>query len=244
MPDSPTLGGPRPATARELRAVLFAEREGEPFFIHRCPDGRLRITKLPDGKRSLTIGRGAAADLSIPWDGRVSGLHAEAQRLAGELTLVDDGLSRNGSYLNGARIRGRRRLRNGDLLRFGASVVQVRIPGDSDRAATSADVESPIEVSFSAQQQKVLLALCRPLLGGESLAAPVTNQQIADELSLSVAAVKLHLRALFQKLRVGDLPHNRKRLTLARLALRTSLFPDGELSAGAETPALAVASAT
>lgn len=225
-------GVPRPATARELQAVLLAERDGEPFFLDRCPDGCLRITKLPEAAGSLTIGRSAASDLSIPWDGQVSALHAEAQRLAGELTLVDDGLSRNGSYLNGARVRGRRRLRDGDLLRFGASVVQVRIPGDADRTATSASVEAPITVSFSAQQRKVLVALCRPLLDGESLAAPATNQQIADELSLSVAAVKLHLRALFEKLRVGELPHNRKRLALARLALRTSLFLEGELGGG------------
>ena len=227
-------GLPRPATARELQAVLRAEREGQPFFIDRCPDGQLRITKLPDSGANLTIGRNAASDLSIPWDDQVSALHAEAQRLAGELALVDDGLSRNGSYLNGARIRGRRRLRNGDLLRFGASVVQVRIPGDADRTATSASVEAPITVSFSAQQRKVLVALCRPLLGEESLAAPATNQQIADELSLSVAAVKLHLRALFEKLRVGELPQNRKRLALARLALRTSLFLEVGLSGGVE----------
>ena len=41
--------------------------------------------------------------------------------------LVDDE-SRNGSYLNGKRIRGRHALRDGDVLRFGDTVVLFRAP--------------------------------------------------------------------------------------------------------------------
>ena len=38
--------------------------------------------------------------------------------------------------------------------------------------------------------------------------------QIAEELYLSQAAVKTHIRALFERLEVGDLPQNRKRARL------------------------------
>ena len=38
---------------------------------------------------------------------------------------------------------------------------------------------------------------------------PATNQQIADELFLSLDAVKMHLRALFHKVGIDDLPQTR-----------------------------------
>jgi pSer/pThr/pTyr-binding forkhead associated (FHA) protein len=222
-------GAPGAETAGELQAVLRAEREGEPFLLVRGPGGDLRILKVSPEAGSLTIGRSPAADLSIGWDGQVSALHAELKQLAGELTLVDDGLSRNGSYVNGERIRGRQRLRTRDVLCFGTTLVQVRIPGDAGRTETRASGDASMTPVLSAQQRKVLTALCRPVVGGDSLAAPATNQQIADELSLSVAAVKLHLRALFEKFQIGELPQNRKRLALARRALLTSsVMPDAQ----------------
>jgi DNA-binding NarL/FixJ family response regulator len=52
------------------------------------------------------------------------------------------------------------------------------------------------------------------------LAAPATNQQIADELFISVAAVKSHLRELFRKFDVGELPQQHKRLRLVDLAFQ------------------------
>jgi pSer/pThr/pTyr-binding forkhead associated (FHA) protein len=229
MPNHPAAaafgGMPRAATGGELQAVLRAERDGAAFLIARAPGAGLLILKVPPEARSVTIGRSAAADLSIGWDSQVSTLHAEVEQLAGELMLVDDGLSRNGSYVNGARIRGRHRLRDGDVLRFGASLVQVRVPGDARRTETSVGADVRIVPALSAQQRNVLSALCRPALAGEPLAAPATNQQIADELCLSVAAVKLHLRALFEKFQIGGLPQNRKRLALVRLALITSTVP-------------------
>ncbi|MGZ4182186.1 MAG: FHA domain-containing protein [Solirubrobacteraceae bacterium] len=42
-------------------------------------------------------------DVSIGWDAEVSGLHAELQAFSGEWTIVDDGLSTNGTYVNGSR---------------------------------------------------------------------------------------------------------------------------------------------
>ena len=68
------------------------------------------------------------------------------------------------------------------------------------------------------QQRKILIALCRPV--HESAAAtPATNRQIADEVFLSVDAVKAHLRSLFDRFGVGELPQNEKRARLAAQAL-------------------------
>ena len=52
-------------------------------------------------------------------------------------------------------------------------------------------------------QRRVLVALCRPFKDS-TYATPATNQQIADELVVSVDAVKSTLRALFEVFGVDD----------------------------------------
>jgi hypothetical protein len=59
-------------------------------------------------------------------------------------------------------------------------------------------------------QRQVLVALARPYKHDE-FAVPATNQDIADELHLSVDAVKSHLRTLFQRFGIEHLPQNQKR---------------------------------
>src|ERR671938_229181 len=111
--------GPRPATVEESRAIFHAEVDGRPFLVYRDGEGEQRIVQLPDDADELTIGRSGAADVSLAWDGEASALHAQLEQVAGEYVIVDDGLSRNGSYVNAERVHGRRRLHDGDLLRFG-----------------------------------------------------------------------------------------------------------------------------
>ena len=65
-------------------------------------------------------------DVAITWDAEVSGLHAELQCVGGEAIVVDDGLSRNGTFLNGQRVTGRARMRNRDQLRLGRTVLAFR----------------------------------------------------------------------------------------------------------------------
>jgi pSer/pThr/pTyr-binding forkhead associated (FHA) protein len=224
--------GPRPGNAVELQAIIHAEREAVPFFVYRDAGGELRIIEFRPPRGELTVGRNPAADLSIDWDDEVSGLHAELEQRAGELTLVDDGLSRNGSYINGDRVHGRRRLRDGDVLQFGQTLVLVRTPAAARRSETSVGLRPLTAADLSEQQRRVLVALCRPFKDGDPYATPATNRQIADELYLSVAAVTLHLRALFDKLSVADLPQNKKRLALVGRALQTGLLTDRDLAAG------------
>ena len=71
---------------------------------------------------------------------------------------------------------------------------------------------------FSEQQQRVLRALCRPLLG-DRFAVPASNRDIADALCVSVDTVKSHLHLLFDRFGIGDVPQNRKRAELARQAI-------------------------
>lgn len=75
---------------------------------------------------------------------------------------------------------------------------------------------------------RVLVALCRPL-GAPTSGLPATNQQIADELHLSVPAVKKRLRSLFVRFELEDLAQNEKRGQLAAAAIRMGVVVAGEL---------------
>jgi ATP/maltotriose-dependent transcriptional regulator MalT len=75
----------------------------------------------------------------------------------------------------------------------------------------------------------VLVALCRPFKDSTGFASPATNQQIADELFLSLDAVKGHLRALFGVFGVAHLPQNEKRTRLVERAFSTGTVTTREL---------------
>ena len=59
-------------------------------------------------------------------------------------------------------------------------------------------------------------------------ATPATNRQIADELFLSVDAVKAHLRVLFDRFGVGELVQNEKRARLAAQVLMDRIVQPNE----------------
>jgi pSer/pThr/pTyr-binding forkhead associated (FHA) protein len=220
---------PRQTSAAELKAQIEAERGGQPFLVLRDGAGEQRIVAIEEGTSELWIGRGEAAGLRIDWDEEVSALHAQIEIVAGECTLLDDGLSRNGSFVGEERVHGRRRLRDGDRLRFGRTTVLFRRPGEATPEATVVASEAPAAAAISPGQRRVLLVLCRPFKDGSTFATPPTNQAIADELHLSVDAVKTHMRALFEKLELEDLPQNRKRVALVERALQSGVVTPRDL---------------
>lgn len=221
--------GPKAQTAAELKAQIEAERLGRPFVVHRDASGEQRITVIEADVTALWVGRSPSADLHLEWDSEVSSLHAQLEMARDECTLVDEGLSRNGSFVNGERVSGRRHLRDGDTLRFGQTLVLYRKPGESGPDSTVLSSDALTAAGVSPGQRRVLVALCRPFKEGAAFATPATNQQIADELHLSVDAVKTHLRALFEKFGVEDLPQNQKRVALVQRALQTGLVTEREL---------------
>ena len=205
----------------ELGRILEAERGGAPFLAYKAGDsGELRIEPLDDRSR-LSIGRGEHNELTLDWDAEVSRTHAQLELVGNDWALVDDGLSRNGSFVNGERLSGRRRLSDGDVVRLGRSSLVFRAPivvGDSTVAADAGAL-----VRLTDAERRVLVALCRPLASPGSGAIPASNREIADELHLSLAGVKTHVRSLFAKLDIDDLPQYRKRTELGLRALGAGL---------------------
>ena len=215
------------ATPAELRERIEAERRGRPFLVFRDGDGAQRLLDLAATER-LSVGRGAGNELSLPWDTEVSRLHVELEAIAGEWTVSDDGLSRNGTFVNGNRISGRTRLRDGDLLRVGQTSIAYRRPEAEDSMPTRVAGARLALTDLPPTQRQVLVALARPYKHNE-FAVPATNQDIADELHLSVDAVKSHLRTLFQRFGIEHLPQNQKRSRLVAEALQSGLISTRDL---------------
>jgi FHA domain len=221
---------PHPESARELQAVLEAERAGTPFLLYRDAGRALVVQPLPEDSQRLTIGRRSQSDVPLPWDDAVSRGHAVMERIGSDWSLVDDGISRNGTYVNGDRLRGRRRLNDRDALRFGSTPAVFRCPPQASSAAVTRPAdEAPTPDQLTTMQRKVLVALCRPYRNRGVFTTPATNQEIARELVLSVEAVKTHMRGIFHRLDVDDLPQNRKRARVVELAFQWGLVTERDL---------------
>jgi len=213
----------------EIAARLEAERDGKPHLLLRDGEQAQIIVALEGEAQRVTVGRGDGSDVQVWWDRDVSRTHAELARVGGVWTVSDEGLSRNGTFVNGSRVTSRQRLRDGDVLRMGSTVVVFRDPrsaGFSDTRMGSPELAPPV---LSDAQRRVLLALCRPYKQPGPFTTPATNQEIAAELFLSVEAVKTHLRALFAKFSVEALPQNQKRARLIERAFQTGLVSERDL---------------
>jgi hypothetical protein len=204
------------ASPSELQSLLRATRNGAPFVFFRDGERVLHFVEL--GSSPAAIGRAPGSDLEIAWDLRVSGVHAHLEQHGRSWVIEDDGLSRNGTFVNGERLRGQRTLRDGDLVQVGDTVMAFRDPLPGQVVATIAVPTVPAP-HVSDAQRRVLVALCRPFRDAERFATPATNQEIAGELVLSLDAVKSHMRALFARFGVEDLPPNEKRTRLVERAL-------------------------
>jgi predicted component of type VI protein secretion system len=197
-------------------------------LVYRDDTGTQRFVPL-EGQTSLTIGRGSGCDVRLAWDERVSRVHAGLERVGSDWALVDDGLSRNGTFLNGERLNGRRRLRDGDTFVLGSTSFRFQDTTRGVTQLTKVGEQLVTAASLSPTQRQIVTALCRPYKHDDPYATPASNQQIADEMFLSVDAVKTHLRTLFQKFQIEDLPQNQKRVKLVERVLGLGLISRKEL---------------
>jgi pSer/pThr/pTyr-binding forkhead associated (FHA) protein len=227
MPLSPLA--PHSSSPLDLKERVEVEHRGRPFLIYRDGGGQQRIMVLDDLPDELTVGRRQSNVLPLPWDINVSRVHAQLERLGDAWTVSDDGLSRNGSFVNGDRLVGRRRLLDGDVMRFGDTLIAFLDPARGESRITSEQDETPLAAGVSDAQRRVLLALCRPYKDANGFAAPASNKEIAEELFIGIDAVKSHLRALFHAFGVGHLPQNQKRARLVERAFRTGVVSERDL---------------
>lgn len=218
----------------DLKEFIEAERAGRPFVLFRDREDRQRLFFFPPASRAATVGRLPSCDIVIDWDSQVSRSHARFEQEQDGWTLVDEGMSSNGTFVNDQRLDGRRRLRDGDTLRFGATTVAFHSgqpsPSSAARPDPAAAAVSPIPgVDLSSTQRRILIALCRPYKGRSGFASPAGDQQIADELFLSPGEVRAHLRVLEAKLGLTGAPSETARVALVERAFAAGLITESDL---------------
>jgi len=220
------MSAPHRSTPAELKTRLAAERRGVPFLAFEDGDGRQQLVSL-GGRAAVSVGRQSSSDIALAWDDEVSRAHADVECLGAVWTLIDDGRSRNGSFVNGERVVGRRPLHDGDVIRIGRTTIVYVEPGALPVVSTVASSADRAPV-VSPAQRRVLVALCRPFVLTR-FASPPSNQALAADLHLSVDTIKVHLRALFHAFGLDDLPQHQKRATLARRALEQGVVRPRDL---------------
>lgn len=212
-------------SVQEHREWLAAERSGHAFLAWEAHQGTQALVVLDSGTTRVPIGRREGLPVSIPADRSVSRTHAVLERVGVDWVLIDEGLSRNGTWVNGDRVRRRRRLVSGDRIRVGQTLITYTDPRPTaPEADSSTDVGMKIDRidALTAIQHLVLDALCTPLRANR-YASPATNAEIAEALHLSLDSVKGHMRVLFRVFGLSALPQNKKRAQLAEIGVRAGL---------------------
>jgi hypothetical protein len=218
------LFGPHSSTPEELKQLHAVRRTGHAFIAWRDDKRKMCLEPLIKGQEPLTIGRGKNAAISLPWDARVSRVHAELEALSDVWLLVDDGLSVNGTFVNGERIPARRRLREGDQIGVGDQILVYC-------AASDADGDDSGETQFGggvrrgdlkANDLAVLIALCEPLILDTS-DEPASTKRIASQVHLGDSAIKHCLTRMFKLFDIRDEPKDHKRERLAEKVIELGI---------------------
>ena len=105
-------------------------------LVFRDGAGRLHVYPLDVTDRPITVGRDSKADIPLTLDGRVSRWHAELSYRGEHWSVADEGVSSNGSFVNGDQVTGPHPLADGDELRFGETVMTFRAPHQSGATKT------------------------------------------------------------------------------------------------------------
>jgi hypothetical protein len=206
-----------------------------PVLLYLDPAGCHRSFALSD-RGVVTLGRRPEADVCLPWDPGISRLHAELIHRAGEWMIADDGLSQNGTLVNGLPVEGRRRLRDGDLITIGGTSLTFCEPdADADGGGQGQDADVTMSLpemrpalTYSEQQQRILRELCRPLCQDGEGVQPASDPAIGDLLALDHRVVARELDAVAYSFGYSELAIDERRLRTALTALRSGLVDSAD----------------
>jgi len=183
------------------------------IFIH----GPLAGKRIAIEREELTVGRADSSDIVLD-DKLVSRLHAIFMR-RGEVVLVEDLGSNNGTYVQDERLHAIRQLHDGQTVAIGTSRIMFEDAGTAGEETTQIAQASGLAASttFTQRQLQVLRLLARGL----------SNKQIGERLFVSERTVKAYLSSVFEKLEVSN------RSAAITAALRLGLI---DLAADAPSP--------
>lgn len=150
--------------------------------------------RVPMDSGELTVGRSETNDIVLD-DKLVSRLHAIFMR-RGDVVLVEDLGSNNGTYVQDERLHAIRQLHDGQTVTIGTSRIMFEdasVSGeDTTQIAAGGGIAAP--ATFTQRQMQVLRLLARGL----------SNKQIGERLFVSERTVKAYLSSIFDKLEVAN----------------------------------------
>ena len=213
--------------AEGRNAVGTGNQATAPYLVYRDEMGRQQMTVLASATARLTIGRGEGCDLHFYWDHEVSRLHAQLERIGVDWVLVDDGLSRNGTYVNGERLTGTApiagRRRHPD--RFHHDFLSRQSHCRHHPTPRSRRMSSPFIRCRRLNDRSSPHCAVRTFPARLTRRRPRINRLRTRYFSASTAS-RIICAHLFGKFGVEDLPQNQKRARLVELAFRSGLVSE------------------
>jgi CRP-like cAMP-binding protein len=175
-----------------------------PFLVYRDGGGHEHLVPLEADHPRLTIGRGSTTDVWLDWDGEASRLHAALERYGADWTVVDDGLSRNGTFVNGERVRGRQRLDDGDIVRCGATELLFQAPRAETVRGETIEPGSPAATATRAALETAPNLAVLGLLARTPPFVRLERDELARVAEVTVPRAHRPGEALFREGDLGD----------------------------------------
>ena len=204
--------------------------------VDSCRGGLMPVIELWDGRwrdrvveltgTSCIVGSDEeSVDIALS-DDTVSGVHAILERV-GTTWLVRDLGSRNGTRLDGERLAGQLRLRDGAEIMVGRSRLVFRDSSAARRPQTDA-LDSPPMLTRT--ENLVLIELCRPLVSHNTFQPPASVREIAGRLFIGKNAVQAHLTNLYDKFGIHGEDGVNRRVVLANEAIQRGAVTIADLA--------------
>lgn len=227
---------PGPELQEVERAVLAQlelgnmQRRARPFILFHDGGGAQHVVDLDAAQSPLSVGRRSSNDLSLPWDQEVSRVHAYLQRACTGWELVDEGRSRNGSYVNGERVDGRRKLRDADVVRLGTTVLLYRAPTSvvamlRRETGMTANVSVRTVSQIDQNDLAVLRSLACAMARTDGKADERAERRAADALNCAPDDFVAALRLLYIRFGIAHLAENERRILLLERARVIGALP-------------------
>jgi DNA-binding SARP family transcriptional activator/class 3 adenylate cyclase len=172
--------GEQPAV--ELERTVVRKDIPSAFLVWRDASGSQVIVGLGDVDRA-TIGRRPGNTVVMTGDDEISRVHVDLELIGGGWAAADDGLSRNGTYVNGVKVATRQRLRDGDVLLIGRTTVQYRCPSDGSTVASKKLEELLAGAETDRDEDRVLATvLFTDIVGSTSFASQLGDRSWRERL--------------------------------------------------------------
>jgi len=209
----------KPRATNEFRLEAAVRAEGHAYVRYR--DGNtFRVASLQSAPTSvLYIGRDEGCAIDIQHDERVSRRHARIIFGAGRWS-IEDGPSRNGTFVDGKPAVGERILTEGSRIVVGRTVLSFHAAPSAPVIPTLADEPEQRRLHPNATQRKVLVELARPfMVRSAEVPVPPTNGAIAEILGYQVTTIRDAISNLYSQAKLAR-GTSAQRSELVRLAIR------------------------